>query len=59
MGVIEAVNGNINARLRRGRGYRDMSYLPLKAERFAATKTKFVVLRKACTLIQSLVQSLS
>jgi len=57
--VIEAVDGNINARLHRGRGYRDMSYLPLKAERFAATKTKFVVLRKACTLIQSLVQSLS
>ena len=59
MGVIEAVNGNINARLRRGRGYRDMSYLPLKAERLAAIKTEFVVLQKACTLIQSLVQSLS
>jgi hypothetical protein len=59
MGVIGAVDGNIKARLGRGRDYRDMSYLPLKAERFAATKTKFVVLRKACTLIQSLVQSLN
>ena len=45
--VIEAVNGNIKALLRRGRGYRDMNYLLLKAQRLAATKTHFLVLQKA------------
>jgi len=47
MGVIEAVNGNIKALLRRGRGYRDMNYLLLKAQRLAVTKTEFLVLQKA------------
>ena len=47
LGVIEAVNGNIKALLRRGRGYRDMTYLLLKAQRLAATKTEFLVLQKA------------
>jgi len=47
MGVIEAVNGNIKALLRRGRGYRDMNYLLLKAQRLAATKTEFIALQKA------------
>ena len=46
MGVIEAVNGNIKALLRRGRGYRDMNYLQLKAQRLAARKTEFLVLQK-------------
>jgi hypothetical protein len=45
MGVIEAVNGNIKALLRRG--YRDINYLLLKAQRPAATKTEFLVLQKA------------
>jgi transposase len=43
--VLEAVNGNIKALLRRGRGYRDTNYLLLKAQRLAATE--FVVLQKA------------
>jgi transposase len=47
MGVVEAVNGNIKTLLRRGRGYRDMNYLLLKAQRLAATKTEFVAFRKA------------
>ena len=47
LGVVEAVNGNIKALLRRGRGYRDMNYLLLKAQRLAATKTQFIVLQKA------------
>jgi len=47
MGVIEAVNGNIKALLRRGRGYRDMNYLLLKTQRLAATKTEFLILQKA------------
>jgi transposase len=47
MGVMEAVNGNIKALLRRGRGYRDLNYLLLKAQRLAASKTEFIVLQKA------------
>ena len=33
--------------VRRGRGYRDMNYLLLKAQRLAATKTEFVAFQKA------------
>src|ERR1041384_6164472 len=46
-GVGEAVNGNIKALLRRGRGYKNLRYLLLKAQRMAALKTEFVVVRKA------------
>jgi transposase len=47
LGVVEAVNGNIKALLRRGRGYRDLNYLLLKTQRLAVTKTKFVAFRNA------------
>jgi transposase len=47
LGVVEAVNGNIKALLRRGRGYKNLRYLLLKAQRMAALKTEFVVFRKA------------
>jgi transposase len=47
LGVVEAVNGNIKVLLRRGRGYRDLDYLLLKAQRLAATKTEFVAFQKA------------
>ena len=46
-GVVEAVNGNIKALLRRGRGYKNLRYLLLKAQRLAALKAEFLVLRKA------------
>ena len=46
-GVVEAVNGNIKALLRRGRGYKNLRYLLLRAQRLAALKTEFLVLRKA------------
>jgi transposase len=46
MGVVEAINGNIKALMRRGRGYRNLDYLLLKAQRLAATKTEFVAIRK-------------
>lgn len=46
-GVVEAVNGNIKALLRRGRGYKNLRYLLLKAQRLAALKTEFLLLRKA------------
>jgi transposase len=47
LGVVEAVNGNIKALLRRGRGYRNLNYLLLKAQRLAATKTQLVAFHKA------------
>ena len=47
MGVVEAVNANIKSLLRRGRGYKNLRYLLLKAQRIAATKTEFVAFRKA------------
>jgi transposase len=46
-GVVEAINGNLRMLLRRGRGYQNLRYLLLKAQRLAATKTEFVALRKA------------
>ena len=47
MGVVEAVNGNIKTLLRRGRGYSNLRYLLLKAQRMAATRTEFVAFKKA------------
>lgn len=47
LGVVEAVNGNIKSLLRRGRGYKNLRYLLLKAQRIAATKTEFVAFQKA------------
>jgi transposase len=47
LGVVEAVNGNIKCLIRRGRGYKNLRYLLLKAQRMAATKTEFVEFRKA------------
>jgi len=47
MGMVEAVNANIKALLRRGRGYQDLNYLLLKAQRLAATKTEFIAIRRA------------
>ena len=47
LGVVEAINGNIKCLLRRGRGYRNLRYLLLKAQRMAATRTEFVVFKKA------------
>jgi transposase len=45
-GVVEAINGNIKALLRRGRGYTNLRYLLLKAQRLAVTRTEFLALRK-------------
>jgi transposase len=46
LGVVEAVNGNIKGILRRGRGYKNLRYLLLKAQRMAATRTQFAVSQK-------------
>lgn len=47
LGVVEAINGNIKSLIRRGRGYKNLHYLLLKAQRMAATKTEFVAFKKA------------
>ncbi len=47
LGMVEAINGNIKMLVRRGRGYKNLQYLLLKAQRMAATKTEFVVFKKA------------
>ena len=47
LAVAEAVNGNIKALLRCGRGYTNLRYLPLKAQRMGVTRTEFLVLQKA------------
>jgi transposase len=47
LGVVEAINGNLKALLRRGRGYSNLRYLLLKAQRMAATRTECVAFRKA------------
>jgi transposase len=47
LGMVEAINGNIKSLLRRGRGYKNLRYLLLKAQRMAATRTDFVIFRKA------------
>jgi hypothetical protein len=44
---VEAINGNIKCLLRRGRGYKNLRYLLLKAQRIAATRTEFIAFRKA------------
>jgi len=45
-GVVEAINGNIKKLVRRGRGYKNLRYLLLKAQRMAATRTEFVAFQK-------------
>jgi transposase len=47
LGVVEAINGNIKALLRRGRGYRDLAYLLLKAQPLAVPKIEFVAFQTA------------
>ena len=37
-GKVEAINGNIRAMLRRGRGYRDHEYLLLKVQKATAER---------------------
>src|SRR5437588_279797 len=45
-GVVEAINGNIGMLINRGRGYKNMRYLLLKAKRMAVTNTEYLVFRK-------------
>jgi len=45
-GVVEAINANIRMLINRGRGYRNMRYLLLKAKRMAVTNTEYVAFQK-------------
>ena len=45
--MVEAINGNIKTLLRRGRDYKNLSYLLRKAQRMAVTKIEFIALQKA------------
>jgi len=45
-GIVEAINGNIRMLINRGRGYKNMRYLLLKAKRMAVTNTEYVVFQK-------------
>jgi transposase len=45
-GVVEAINGNIRMLINRGRGYKNIRYLLLKAKRMAVTNTDYVALQK-------------
>jgi hypothetical protein len=44
--VVEAINSHIKTLFRRGRGYKNLRYLLLKAQSMAVTKTEFIVLQK-------------
>ena len=41
-GVVEAVNGNIRMLINRGRGYKNLRYLLLKAKRLAVANIEFI-----------------
>ena len=45
-GVVEALNGNIRMLINRGRGYKNLRYLLLKAKRMAVTNLQFVELQQ-------------
>ena len=45
-GVVEALNGNIRMLINRGRGYKNVRYLLLKAKRMAVTNLQFVELQR-------------
>jgi transposase len=45
-GVVEAVNANIRMLINRGRGYRNLRYLLLKAKRMAVTNVEFLAVRR-------------
>jgi transposase len=46
MGVVEAVNGNIRMLINRGRGYKNLRYLLLKAKRLALSNLELVAVRR-------------
>ena len=45
-GVVEAVNGNIRMLINRGRGYKNLRYLLLKAKRMAVLNVEFLAVQR-------------
>jgi transposase len=45
-GVVEAVNANIRMLINRGRGYKNLRYLLLKAKRVAVTNVEFLAVQR-------------
>ena len=45
--MVEALNGNIRMLINRGRGYKNVRYLLLKAKRMAVTNAEFVEFQQA------------
>lgn len=45
-GIVEAINSNIRMLINRGRGYKNMRYLLLKAKRMAVTNTEYIAFCK-------------
>jgi transposase len=45
-GVVEAVNGNIRMLINRGRSYKNLRYLLLKAKRIAVTNVEFLAVQR-------------
>jgi transposase len=45
-GVVEAVNGNIRMLINRGRGYKNLRYLLLKAKRMAVSNVEFIAVQR-------------
>ena len=45
-GVVEAINGNIRMLINRGRGYKNLAYLLLKARHMAVTNTEYVAFQR-------------
>jgi len=46
MGVVEAVNGNLRMLINRGRGYRNLRYLLLKAKRLSVSNLELLAVRR-------------
>jgi len=46
MGMVEAVNGNIRMLINRGRGYKNLRYLLLKAKRLAVSNLELIAVRR-------------
>jgi len=49
MGVVEAVNANIRMLINRGRGYKNLRYLLLKAKRLAVCNLELLTVRRIGT----------
>lgn len=48
-GVVEALNGNIRMLINRGRGYKNIRYLLLKAKRLVVSNTEFLAVQQVKT----------